>query len=234
MEKPYVNILFQVNRDNFQLAVDNVSQGEGRLRLTCITSLPQIGGPADSHRTREKCYFTGYSEVVNYELTTDAPFVHRRVVFRAHARFDAGRLLQLPAGGLARQQAVRVDEAALQFLDGVFVGGIGLNPTDRFVTRLNSKNVTVISDERKDINPSGSGRIQQHRYWTSIDEVVVFADDGGMGNSHWLAGTAGAGNIYVMDLFSNRGGGDADGDDDEDDLDGLATVSSEGIIFFRE
>lgn len=194
------------------------------MRLACLTYRPLISGGGETARLKESVTVRGVAERVNYELTGSSPFVHRRVIFSSHEKWNVGVLVDNGQGTSGRAQAVEADDMAIRFLDGVFGGRRDVDWSDQFVATLDKKLCTVVDDTVLPINPSGDGFIKMSKRWVDIKKEMTYADEGFSGSSCWSSATSPLGNVYCLDIYSNRA--------DEDE--GEVTVSSQMKFYWAE
>lgn len=190
-----------------------------------------VQGALYKAREKDRVNFRGVAEHINYELKGRSPLIHRRVIFSAHDQIPESDLLLGPKGQLCRRRALPSCDLRLQVQRTLF-GGCGGDMTDQYVAKLDSKVCTVHNDVTLPINPSGIGHYRVIRRFVDISKELVYRDcEAGAGAGGWAATTSPLGNVYCMDIFSNRAGGD--GSDDEGGED-ESVVSSQCCVYWGE
>lgn len=197
------------------------------MRVSCLSFRPLVHGGNNEQRSKDRVTFTGVAEQLKYELRGDSPFLHRRVIFSCHEQLASSALVGFQTG-LARVQAVPDDEFPLAVVSKLFGAGIGdVDWTDEFVVKLDKKMCVVHSDVSLPINATGSGRVQMVRRWVPIKQELVYGDEQSVaGGSLSASTTSPLGNVYCLDIFSNRAS--------EDVEDESVVVSSETKIYWGE
>lgn len=228
-------------------AVDEIAAGETKVRLNCITFRDlDVSSNAQWKRGCPVVNFGGVAEEVRVETTSASPFVWRRILFTTVYAFgedikvikeeglQKGQVLYMPSavpGVLAtgqqfRRPAVPESEFKDFFTDFFLTRGVTSQSFDTNTSKVNKSKVDVLFDQRFDYNGVGDGRISKKRLYHRVGKEIQYdVAGGGPGSSPWCCGTSPLGNVYCLDIFTNR---------DRDRSDPPATVSSEATVYWSE
>lgn len=186
-------------------------------------------GASESQRGKAKVTWTGIGEVINYETKGNAPFIHRRIIFAApNALADAELLFKAAAGGGYFRSVVKeTSDLPLGVINSLFTEARGKDWTNELVAKVETKNVELLSDVTEYVQGgSDAGKVKKTRKYLEINREMEYADAGGVsGGSPWASQTSALGNVYVLDIFSNR-------ESDEDAAAGV--VSTELTVYWSE
>lgn len=194
------------------------------------------GSPVAPHaRHSSKIYFTGYKERMDIQAQTF--FVWRRIVFFSYVQIGVAQGPIKGGGGnknfghYTRQMTPIQNSVQLRNL--VFQGTDGIDYTANtlHIAPLNRAMIDPIMDKSWNMNPIGSSapRVQQRKHFFKGGPIIYQDEESGSTNfsSPWSAfSRRSKGNMYILDVFSDGGMHDTNGE--------VGKIQCEGKVYFSE
>lgn len=175
----------------------------------------------EAERTATSIFFRGYKETATIATSDGLPWTWRRIIFATKGVEIAGtatatRQLYSNSASYGYRRPVNAwpNTNTNLIYDQVFKGTAGTDWIDPTTAPLDSRRVTILSSKTRNIaagNEEGCQRV--YRDWLSVNKTLVYDDDetgdGEVSNYYASDSKAGLGDIFCIDIFQPRTGGNA-------------------------
>lgn len=184
------------------------------LWVATARTLEPTGLRDSAARTSSTCFIRGLKHTDYFVTNNGDNWLHRRIVFRFKGDFIINaseaapgfRLFLETSSGYARSQALARGPGLAAADTLVFEGAANIDWTDRFIAKVDTKRVTVMSDVTTVISPKNTvNEIKRTSKWYPVNKNLVYDDDESAKTRVSVPlsvdSNAGCGDIYVFDMF---------------------------------
>lgn len=207
--------------DTYTNAAVNLRANAGyQCFLWCPTARSLEAGSRDSaSRTSTTCFIRGIKHTDYFVTNNGDNWLHRRIIFRLKGDFllnsseatPSFRLWLENSNGYTRTQSLARGPGLATADNLVFEGTANVDWNDRFVAKVDTQRVTVMSDKTSIMSPKNTvNEIKRTSRWYPINKNLVYDDEenGKQINTNALSvdSLAGCGDVYIFDMFGAADG----------------------------
>jgi len=189
--------------------------------LWCATArtMENLAARDASSRTSSTCFIRGIKHTDYFVTNNGDNWLHRRIIFRVKGDDLLLRSEQAPSfrlwlensSGYTRTQSLARGPGLAGVDSLVFEGTANVDWNDRFIAKVDSARVTIMSDKTTVMSPKNTvNEIKRVSRWYPVNKNLIYNDDenakGVTGSPLSVLGNAGCGDVYVFDMFGAADG----------------------------